>query len=170
MTYILGFLLILCALWVLAVATGWGLPYMMLVQGLEWLKANPWESMVVAALLLLLGLLLFLRPRETTDHSFRTPSKLGEVRITQDALQEIVARSATALPGVIQVQSSLKARETGMEITASCQFEQQVLIPQRSEELQTQVKHDVERYTGMNVTEVKVLVRRLETTRSARVR
>ena len=147
-----------------------GLPYFLLAQGLEWLKISPWESTVVAGLLLLLGLLLFIRPREHRDRSFRTPSQGGEVRISQEALREIVERSAAELSGVLQVQSGLKERETGLEINIFCQFEQGVLIPQTSGELQTKVKRDIELYTGMTVTEVKVLVRRLEKARPPRIR
>ncbi len=168
--YALGCLLILGALWILAMATGWGLPYLLVVRGLEWLVANPWESIFVAALLLLLGLLLFVRPRESTDRAFRTLSKGGEVRISQDALQEIIARSAMGLPGVIHVQSSLREHGTELLIKVSCQFEQGVLIPQTCEKLQMQVKADVELYTGIIVTEVKVLVCRIEKARPVRVR
>ena len=63
-----------------------------------------------------------------------------------------------------------RERETGLQIRVSCQFEQGIIIPKTSEELQTQVKEDVERYTGITVTEVKVLVRRLEKARPVRVR
>lgn len=168
--YALGCLLILVALWIFAVATGWGLPYLLLVQGLEWLKANPWESSFAGVFLLLVGLLLFIRPRESKDGAFLTPSRGGEVRISSEALQEIIARSATVLPGVLQVQSTLRERETGLQIMVSCQLEQDVIIPQMSEELQVKVKQDVELYTGILVTEVKVLVRSLEKTRLARVR
>jgi uncharacterized alkaline shock family protein YloU len=168
--YALGCLLIVGALWLAAVATGWGLPYLLIVRGLEWLKTNPWESIFVAGFLLLLGLFLFVRPRESMERGFLTFSKGGEVRISQEALQEIITRSAMVLPGVLQVQSSLKERETGLQIIVSCQFGQDVLIPQMSEELQAKVKQDVELYTGILVTEVKVLVRSLEKTRLARVR
>ena len=170
LAYALGFLLILGALWILAIATGWGLPYFLLAQGLKWLQINPWESTVVAGLLLLLGLLLFMRPRENTERVYRTSSQGGDVRISQEALQEIIVRSATTLPGVIEVQSSLREREIGLEILAFCQFEQGVLIPQTSGELQKKVKQDVELYTGITVIEVKVLVRRLQKAYSARVR
>lgn len=170
LAYVLGCLLIFGALWILAIATGWGLPYILIVQGLEWLKVNPWESIVLAAFLLLLGLLMFVRPRESSDRSFMTPSKGGEVRISQDALQEIIARSAAVLPGVIQVQSNLRERERGLQVMISCQFEQDVIIPQISEELKAKVKQDVELYTGIIVAEVKVLVRSLEKARLARVR
>jgi len=170
LAYALGLTLILGALWILAMATGWGLPYVLLANGLEWLKANPWESTVVAAVLLLLGLLLFVRPRESSDRSFQTSSKGGNVRISQDALQEIIVRSATALPGVLQIRSKLREREAGLQIMVSCQFEQGERIPQTSEELQAKVKADVELYTGIMVTEVKVLVLRLEKSPLTRVR
>ncbi|MDR3602885.1 MAG: alkaline shock response membrane anchor protein AmaP [Desulfosporosinus sp.] len=168
--YAWGCFLIVGALWLLAIATGWALPYFLIVHGLEWLKVNPWESAFVAAFLLLLGLLLFVRPRASTDRAFLTSSKGGEVRISLEALQEIIARSATVVPGVLQVQSSLRERELGLVIMVSCQFEQDVLIPQMSKELQAKIKQDVELYTGILVTEVKVLVRSLEKTRLARVR
>jgi len=170
LAYALGFLLILGALWILAIATGWGLPYILMAQGLNWLRANPWESIIVAGVLLLLGLLLFIRPRTRTDYLFRTSLKGGDVRISRDALQEIIARSAKDLSGVLEVKSSLRQRDTGLEILVLCQFEQGVLIPEISKEILTKVKEDVELYTGIIVAEVKVLVRRLEKTRSVRVR
>ncbi len=168
--YILGFLLIFGALWILAIASGWGLPYILLAQGVQWFKVNPWETTVVAAVLLLLGLLLFIRPHERSDRSFQTSSKGGNVRISQDALQEIIARSATALPSVLQVRSTLRERDAGLQITISCQFEQGERIPKISEELQAKVKEDVELYTGIMVTEVRVLVLRLEKAHLTRAR
>ncbi|MCO5387985.1 alkaline shock response membrane anchor protein AmaP [Desulfosporosinus sp.] len=170
LAYALGLLLILGALWILAIATGWGLPYFLIAQGLNWLRWNPWESIIAAGVLLVLGLLLFMRPRARTDYSFRTSLKGGDVRISHDALQEIVARSAMALPGVLQVKSNLRQRDAGLEILVLCQFEQGVLIPQISGEILTKVKEDVELYTGIIVAEVKVLVRRLEKVQSVRVR
>jgi len=170
LAYAIGLTLILGALWILAMATGWGLSYVLLAQGLEWLKASPRESTVVAAVLLLLGLLLFMRPREKSERSFQTSSKDGNVRISKAALQEIIARSATTLPGVLQVKSNLREREKGLQIMVSCQFEENELIPKTSEELQAKVKADVELYTGIMVTEVKVLVQRLEKAHLARVR
>ena len=170
LAYPLGLTLILGALWILGIAIGWELPYILLAHGVEWLKANPWESIVIAAVLLLLGLLLFVRPRESSERSFQTSSKGGNVRISQDALREIIARSATEIPGILQVKSTLKERENGLIIMMSCQFEQGERIPQTSEELQTKVKNDVELYTGIMVTEVKVLVLRLEKAQLTRVR
>ncbi|AET66709.1 hypothetical protein Desor_1035 [Desulfosporosinus orientis DSM 765] len=168
--YVLGFLLILAALCILAIATGWGLPYFIIAQGLSWLKINSWESTLVSGVLLVLGLLCFLRPRAGSEYSFRTALKGGEVRISQDALQDIIARSAKGLSGVAEVKSSLRQVEAGLEINVMCQFEQGVIIPQISGEILTKVKEDVELYTGIRVAEVKVLVRLLEKGRSVRVR
>lgn len=160
--YILGCVLVLAALWILAMATGWGLPYLVLVQGLAWLKANPWQSMIVAAVLLLLGLILFVRPREKVERAFRASGKEGNVSISQEALQGIIAQSATDVSGVLKVKSDFRERDAGLQIMLSCQFEQGEIIPKVSEELRTKVKADVELYTGISVTEVKVLVLRLE--------
>ncbi|WP_088226395.1 alkaline shock response membrane anchor protein AmaP [Desulfosporosinus sp. FKB] len=168
--FILGVLMVLGAFWIVAMATGWGLPYMLLLQGLHWLKWNPWESLAAAAFLLLGGLLLLLRPQDNSNRTFRTPSSGGEVRISQEALEEIIARSAKALTGIMEVQSKFREREAGLQITVACQYEQGVLIPQLSKELKEKVKEDVELYTGISVTEVKVLVRSLEKARTARVR
>ncbi|WP_407308312.1 alkaline shock response membrane anchor protein AmaP [Desulfosporosinus sp. SB140] len=170
LAFTLGVLMVLGALWIFAMATGWGLPYALLIKGIDWLRWNPWDSLIVAVLLLLGGLLLLVRPRGTSNRTFRTPSSGGDVRISQEALEEIIARSATTLTGVMQVQSSLREREAGLQITVSCQYEQGVQIPQISKELKEKVKQDVELYTGIIVTEVKVLVRRLEKVHTARVR
>lgn len=170
LAYSLGVFLILAALWMLGIASGWELPYFLTAQGLNWLRTNPWESIIAAGVLLLLGLLLFIRPRARTDNSFRTASKGGDVRISLEALQEIIVRSAKALPGVVQVRSRLRQRDVGLEIIVFCQFEQGIIIPKISEEVLTKVKEDVELYTGIIVAEVKVLVRHLEKVRSVRVR
>jgi uncharacterized alkaline shock family protein YloU len=170
LAFVLGVLMVLVAFWISAMATGWGLPYDFLLQGLNWLKWNPWESLVAAAFLLLGGLLLLVRPRDNSNRSFRAPSSGGDVRISQEALEEIIARSASVLSGVVQVHSSLRERDNGLQISISCQYEQGVLIPQLSKELKEKIKHDVELYTGISVAEVKVLVRRLEKLRTARVR
>lgn len=170
LAYGLGVILVLVAGWLLAVAAGWALPYDLLTQGIDWLKGNPWQSLALAILILFLGLLLFFRPRTKVESSFRTPSKWGEVRIAKEAVQEIIARSALALTGVRQVESSLCQREEGLEITVVGQFAPEQIIPVVTEELQALVQQDVERYTGLRVAEVKVLVRSFEPARVARVR
>lgn len=170
LAYCLGVLLIIIALWILALVSGWLLPANLLYWGIEWLKTNQWESTVLAALLLLLGLLIFFRPRERVPRSFQTSSKSGEVRIAYDALQEIVKQSAVEVTGVKQVKVILRERKAGLEITVVTQFNSETVITETSEELQAKVQKDVEYYSGIHVAEVKVLVRSLETSSQARVR
>jgi len=170
LAYTIGFVLVILAGWILAVATGWALPYDLLDQGLDWLKGNPWESTVLAALFLVVGLLLFFRPREKKEYSYLAPSKWGEVRVTYEALQEIIARSAMAIVGVRHVQASLRQMEDGLEIKVVAHLSPDLVIPETSVALQEQVQKDVEHFTGIRVSEVKVLVRSLEPARVARVR
>lgn len=170
LAYCLGVILITIAFWILAFASGWLLPSNLLYSGIEWLQTNQWESTVLAALFLLLGLLIFFRPRERIPRSFQTSSKSGEVRIAYDALQEIVKQSALGIVGVKQVKVLLRERKVNLEITIITQFNSDIVITETSEELQVKVQKDVEYYTGIHVTEVKVLVRSLETSSQARVR
>lgn len=168
--YVIGALLVLIAAWIFAIATGWIWPYAVLIEGLDWLKYNTWESAAAALVLLLAGLLLFFRPRGVPAMVFNTLSSHGEVRVTQEAIQEIISQGAQSVQGVRSVSSSLKPREDGLEITVVSQFNPEVVIPATAAELQLRVKEDVEHYTGIRVAEVKVLVRSHENMRPARVK
>lgn len=171
LAYLVGVFFIVVAGWILAITTGWNLPYDTLGDGLFWLKAHPWEDVVLSAFLLVLGILPFLSPRtRRVEQTFTTPSRLGEVRVTQEALQDIIIRSAQPQAGVRQVQPALKQREDGLEILVYAQLNPEVVIPETMEQLQVKTKEDIEHYTGIKVAEVKVLVRSLEPVRPTRVR
>lgn len=167
LAYLVGILFVVISGWILAIATGWSLPYDILLQGVYWLKAHSWESLVLAICFLILGILPFLRSRKTTEQSFHTSSKWGEVRITMEALGDIISRSAHEMTGVRLVQPVLRQREDGLEILLNCQLNPEAVIPDMSSELQTRIKDDVEHYTGIKVAEVKVLVRRSDNSQSA---
>ncbi|MGE4271601.1 MAG: alkaline shock response membrane anchor protein AmaP [Desulfitobacterium sp.] len=172
--YSVGALLVVIGVYILALSTGWSLPYDIFMDGMIWLRSNTWEGLIVATFIIILGILPFLRPRrKIPDHTFRTVSQLGEVRITVDALGDIIVRSALNKNGVRLVKPLIKQREDGLEIFLDCQFNPEAAIPEVSEQLQAQVKEDIERYTGIKVAEVKVLVRRMDadpSNRPARVR
>lgn len=167
LAYVVGLFFVVIAGYMMAIAIGWDLPYNVLVDGLLWIRVHPWESLALAVFLLLIGLIPYLRPRKTVELSFSTSSKWGEVRVAMKALSDIISRSAQAMPGVRQVQPVLRQREDGLEIILNSQFNPEFVIPETAEELQTKVKDDVERYTGIKVAEVKVLVCRLEMTSTA---
>ncbi|XWX60784.1 alkaline shock response membrane anchor protein AmaP [Desulfitobacterium sp. AusDCA] len=169
--YLVGVFFIIAAGWILAITVGWNLPYDVLEQALFWLKIHPWEDVVLSACLLVLGILPFLRPRsQRHEQTFLTSSQLGEVRMTEAAMQDIIRRSAQILPGVQNVQPNLRQREDGLEVLVYVQLKPEFIIPDTAEKLQGKVKEDVEHYTGIKVAEVKVLVRSLEAARQSRVR
>lgn len=167
---VLGLIIFILGLGILALGTGWSLPHEWVVQTLALILSHSWETMAIGAVCILLGLLLLLRPREPQNVSFVVPSRLGEVRITEAALRAIVARAALAIEGVRQVDSTLWQRPEGLEITVSGELLPEVVLTEVSESVQTVVKTDVENYTGIRVTEVKVLVRSVEGLRQARVK
>nr|WP_242662094.1 alkaline shock response membrane anchor protein AmaP [Desulfitobacterium hafniense] len=166
--YSVGALLVVIGGCILAISTGWELPYELLLAGLDWLRTNTWESLVIAILIMILGILPFLKPRKSIDHTFRTVSQLGEVRVTVDAIGDLIVRSAQSKNEVRLVKPLIKQREDGLEILLDCQFNFETVIPEVSEQLQTQIKEDVERFTGIKVAEVKVLARRLDPVQSNR--
>lgn len=166
LAYSVGIVFVVISGWILAIATGWNLPYNLLDEGLSWLRANPWESLVLAISFLVLGIIPFFRPRKIVEPSFRTSSKWGEVRVTMEALGDIISRSAHNLSEVRSVQPILRQRDEGLEIVLNCQLNPEVIIPDTTDKLQTRVREDVERFTGIKVAEVKVLVRRFETSQS----
>lgn len=166
----LGLIIGVLGLGLFLLGSGWGLPYYWVDQGLLNIRVNAWESMAAGALLILVGLLLVLRPREKSQPSFSVPSRLGEVRVTADALKEIIARAALSLTGVQAVESSLVQHPEGLEITVAGQLTPGVVVREVSEELQNSVKTEVELYAGLKVVEVKVLVKNMYSNRPARVR
>ncbi|HHY25484.1 MAG TPA: alkaline shock response membrane anchor protein AmaP [Desulfitobacterium dehalogenans] len=171
--YSVGALLVVIGGYILAIGTGWRLPYELILDGLNWLRANTWESLIIAIFIIVLGILPFIKPRKSIDHTFRTVSQLGEVRVTVDAIGDLIVRSAQSKNGVRLVKPLIKQREDGLEILLDCQFNPETVITEVSEQLQTQIKEDIERFTGIKVAEVKVLVRRLDPVqpnRSPRVR
>lgn len=166
--YSIGALLVALGVYVLALGSGWGLPYALLLDGVHWLRANTWESLLIAIFIIILGITPFLKPQKRIDHTFRTVSALGEVRVTVDALGDLIVRSAQSKSGVRLVKPLIKQREDGLEILMDCQFNPETVIPEISEQLQALIKEDIERLTGIKVAEVKVLVRRLESHQSNR--
>lgn len=170
LAYGIAIVLIGIAGWFLAIALGFTLPYDYTLESLIWLKGNPWESSVLAILVIILGILILARPKPDNE-SFPTVSKWGDVRVSGQAIRDIVAQSAANLPEVRSVMPVLRQREGGVEILINCQMIPESLITDLSSQLQEQVKQDVERYTGIRVAEVKVLVRGIDgVSRAARVR
>jgi hypothetical protein len=99
--YFVGAFFMIVAGWTLAIMSGWYLPYEILSEGLFWLRVHPWQDAIIAACFLLLGILPFLKPRQRrTEPSFLIPSRLGEVRMTEPAMKDIIIRSAQTLPNV----------------------------------------------------------------------
>lgn len=169
--YFVGAFFIIAAGWILTIVSGWNLPYEALLEGLNWLKFHPWEDLILAAALLVLGILPFLRFRAGRgEPTFIAPSRLGEVRISEAAMKDIVVRSGYDIPAVRQLQPHLRQREDGIEVLIYAQLNPEVVIPETIEQLQVKVKEDIERFTGIRIVEVKVLVRNVETAHPSRVR
>ncbi|MDR3271684.1 MAG: alkaline shock response membrane anchor protein AmaP [Peptococcaceae bacterium] len=164
-----GVVIIISAIWLLAIATGWSWPYFITMEGVNWISQNPWESLVLVIFLLLAGAFFVLRlKRESVTVSLVSP--YGRITITEKALREIIDKCALTLEGVQQLQSHIRQKKHGVEIVISCQFATGVVIPQISEQMQIKVKEAVETYAGIHIAEVIVLVREVRKAPSAAAR
>ncbi|MFA6808697.1 MAG: alkaline shock response membrane anchor protein AmaP [Eubacteriales bacterium] len=157
--YIVGLLLIILAGWILLMATGWSMPYDSMLQMMGWFQNNPFKSVLIAFIILAVAVFLLKRPRSQAEESYVSRTKDGEVRITRGAMSDIIVRSTAEVSGLKNVRTRIKQRENGLELSLTCQLEEGLVISKISEEIQEIVKNGVELYTGMPVTEVKVIVR-----------
>ncbi|MPN44998.1 hypothetical protein SDC9_192565 [bioreactor metagenome] len=85
-------------------------------------------------------------------------------------MKDIVIRSGYDFPAIRQLQPHLRQREDGIEVLIYAQLNPEVIIPETIEQLQVKVKEDIERFTGIRIVEVKVLVRNVEVAHPSRVR
>lgn len=172
LAYFAGVLLLVLAGYTMVIAFDWGQAGNSLVDLTYWMHGNPWESALIAVVMLAAAVVLFIipKPRRYEEGAFRTASKWGEVHVTPEAIKEIVKRSALAVKGVRHVEPQLHPHENQLGITVVTQLDMDAVIPEVSEQLQAQVKLDLEHIAGIGVNEVKVLVRGWETSHQARIK
>ncbi|NLI91877.1 MAG: alkaline shock response membrane anchor protein AmaP [Peptococcaceae bacterium] len=154
---IFGVFLIALGGWIFLLATGWKIPYEYTVQLVEWLRANPLQSIFSSLGLILVGFLLVRNQPFSFNKPFLFKFKKGELRINQTALKDIVARSTSGFDGLRKSSSLVKTKEDGIEVSVFCQFADGYDSSLVSEKIREKVSQDIEQYSGIKVKEVKVL-------------
>lgn len=158
------------AVLVLALAGGWQLPP---GYGVElWRDPNArWGGGIVAALFLLGALRLLFgglsRPQETRALVQSTP--LGEVRVTLQALENLVERTAHQFRGIQEVKPRLQSTPAGVLVAVRVTVVPEVKLPALTGELQEKIAHTVEEMAGIQVLEVRVLVENISRETRGRV-
>ncbi len=151
--------LALFSLTMLLVSAGWSYP----LDRLNWslsTASGRWGTGVVSAVLLVASLRLLYfgfrkrRGVQTVVHE----TSMGEVRISLDAVEDLVRRVGRQVQGVREIKPVVTSEQSGLSVVVRTCVSPDVSIPQVSEELQTTVRNYVKNVVGATVSEVRVFV------------
>lgn len=147
----------------LAMAFNWiGFSYA--VRYLENLYREPavaYPFIALGILFLLFSILLFilgLRNPARTVRSIDRRTDYGLVRVSFQTLQNLAAGAAADIPGIHDLKTRIRAGENGIDIDLRANVDGQTALPELTEQLQSKVKHHVERMSGLTVASVTVLI------------
>ncbi|NLJ75234.1 MAG: alkaline shock response membrane anchor protein AmaP [Firmicutes bacterium] len=125
-------------------------------------------GIVVLLILLMAIYLTIMATRQETQKSVVYQGELGEVRISINSIQGLVAQAAREIPGVNDVSVTVTDSES-LRVRLDIQVLPGHHIPQLSEELQKTVKDYLDSTVGISVAEVQVFVRGIISEAKARL-
>lgn len=164
---IFALLLVVLALFVLGITAGWTVPLAYLDT---WFSFYPEATGGVGMALLLLGLWLFFRnfQKRAPTRFLVKSAALGEVWLTLPALESMVVRIARQVRGVKSVRPRIRYRE-GVFLSLLVGVNPETKIPEISAELQEKLKEGLRGLTGMEVSEIQIVVESLSRETQSRV-
>lgn len=128
---------------------------------------------VLSAIFLLISLRFFtygFRKRGKISPTIDRQGEIGDIRISLDTVESIASRAAKRLRGIRELQAKAIPVESGTAIRLKVTVDGEASIPQLTDELQKNVKHDVEQIAGIHVDKVTVLVTDIVRSQVARSR
>lgn len=116
--------------------------------------------LIVGLLFLVISLELLLSGsrRSTPRGAMLKSDGTGSVMLSVNAIDSMVQRSARMIEGIKDIKSSVSVDPEGTQIMLSVQVEQDVKIPELTDNLQSQVKEYVENYGGIKIKAITVRV------------
>lgn len=93
----------------------------------------------------------------------------GEVKITLQAIETMVQKSAKVVPGLKDIKATALYLEDGLLIKIKAAALSDVNIPESTVKMQQNVKQYIEEYTGISVKEIKVMIDDIATQSKGRV-
>jgi uncharacterized alkaline shock family protein YloU len=85
-------------------------------------------------------------------------TSLGDVRISLDAVENLVRKVARSIKGVRDIKAVITNSKEGLSASLRATISPEVSIPDVSEEIQTTVRQYVKRVVGVEMTEVRLEV------------
>jgi len=85
-------------------------------------------------------------------------TSMGEVRISLEAVENLVRKVARSTKGVREVKASVRHNKDELSVALRCTVSPEVSIPEVSEEIQNSVRQYVKRVVGVELAEVQLEV------------
>lgn len=147
---------------------GWPGPLAYLLQA-QGRPAGNWSLETMSGILFLVGIRLLyvsLRNKQSSNrravvHEFT----LGQVRISLIAIENMVKKVVYQIPGIREVRPEVVQAPGGITINIRAVVAPDVNIPYTSQEIQSRVQEYISKNTGITVSQVKILVANITTTR-----
>jgi uncharacterized alkaline shock family protein YloU len=155
---------------VLGLALGWSLPLDQLVTTLNQVRGR-WLVGLSGAILIFLGLVLFF------DNMKASPApegvvrelKLGRVVTTVQALESVVHKAVRQVRGVREVKPLIRIDGAGLTVILNIVLSSDVKVSEIAEQIQENVKNQVNETVGVEVLEVRVKIDNIGYDATARV-
>ena len=166
----LALLLIGLGLVALAISLGWMVPIEQLLNVLNQVQGR-WLVGLAGAVLLLFGLILFFdnfRAAPVPQGVIRE-LKLGRVVTTVQALESVVHRAVRQVRGVREVKPLIRVEAAGLIVVVRVVLSPDVKVTEIAEQIQQNIKTQVNEIIGTEVVEVRVKVDNIGYDAAARV-
>jgi len=120
----------------------------------------PYLAVLVIFLLISLRFFFtaFTTRKNRKEKGIRQRSEFGEIHITLQTIQSIAERAARKIKGVRELKTLVKALDSGNLIHLRLTFDGETPLPEMTQRLQHEVKSQVEAITGVEITEVSVVI------------
>lgn len=140
------------------IALGWDRPLRYVEESLAGRDGRLVVGISGAVVLIVSLRLLYLAfrryPRQTIVHE----TAMGEVRISLDAIENLVRKAVHQVRGVREVKAAVASAPGGVAVRVRASVTPDINIPEASDQIQNTVKNYVRNVVGIGVQEVKITV------------
>lgn len=144
---------------VVAILPDWLKPHVWIEQALGTTRGKVSIGLVGAAFFVVsVRLILFAFTRRGGGQPVVHETSLGEVRISLDAVENLVKKVARNIKGVRDIKAIITHGKDGLRAELTATISPEVSIPEVSEEIQSTVRQYVKRVVGAEMAEIRLEV------------
>jgi len=145
-------------------AFGWNFPLEIVGTSLR-ASQGRWLVGAISLLYLVISVrLIYLSfKRKYSGQTVLHETQMGEIRISLDAVENLVRKVARQVQGVREVRGNVKIQSNGLSVSLHAIVSPDISIPNVSSEIQSSVKSYVRNVVGVEVSNVSVYVENITT-------